>query len=228
MKEHGGALDLLLTPLPLNIPAAAAVAGLLLLAATLGVCQQPAQPMRITVHLINGKSGKPMARREVTYRPWGFYPVSLQQTATTDSHGIATFAIVPPSTQRAVVGDLFNDWSCSHGNFCVRDALEKGVLLPNYCKPKQPAWASQRFKPRPGDIYVFEIPFGPWAWVRQELFRVEPGPTWYQVPPPHFDCPENPPLAPIGRSAPDAQGAALKAPEAKRPRPRSAHDGQQR
>jgi hypothetical protein len=141
-----------------------------MLAGMLGFCCEAAST--IHVHLIDARSGMPMANAPVRLWTTGVaeyrdHPGYVQQT--TDANGVATFHVPDPAPTYLYVHPGMGDgWrECSVNNrtgYVAKDVLASGVSTQGFCE-KLPD-ISGKFHPGAGDIYIFVTHQGFWERIR--------------------------------------------------------------
>ena len=115
----------------------------------------------IRVHMIDARSGQPLANNPVrlwttgvaAYRTHSGY---VQQM--TDSNGVATFHVADPQpTYLYIHAGMDNSWeecsSNSRTGYVAKDVLESGISKEGFCG-KLPD-ISGKFQPGAGDVYIF-------------------------------------------------------------------------
>ena len=132
---------------------------LLVLTGLVTFCSQAESTIR--VHMIDARSGQPLANNPVrlwttgvaAYRTHSGY---VQQM--TDSNGIATFHVAGPEpTYLYIHAGMDNSWeecsSNSRTGYVAKDVLESGIAKEDVCG-KLPD-ISSKFHASAGDVYVF-------------------------------------------------------------------------
>ncbi|MGH9540338.1 MAG: hypothetical protein ACRD2H_00465 [Terriglobales bacterium] len=118
----------------------------------------------IRVHLLEAKTGKPIAHAQVmvlTLGQWVPPPRKLLDLmGWTDRDGVAVFRLPDPPPRRLWVGpvDALPAWmACTPASFCTSDILGNGVAGANLCWPglHKHGGPPPVVVARPGDVYIY-------------------------------------------------------------------------
>ena len=138
----------------------------------------PAPAGLIRVHLLNGRTRRPMKGEELWVVFFGAAGKSTDPgIKQSDNQGGAVIPIPPGSYYRlnAIVPDTSKMFvACSQTRFCISDVLSKGIRPKNYCSqhgnnPEATAAV------QPGDLYIYARPVGGLEWAWHETFFSAPG-----------------------------------------------------
>lgn len=119
----------------------------------------------IKLRLLNGKTGAPIAEKQVElsfadkYPPQGSWSgPSLK--AKTGRDGVATFR-VPDKLPKVLFFNVpLSKVACSSPTFCTDAVLESGVVAKNTCDPK--GRLKGKVSAGPGEAVIFERPYKFW------------------------------------------------------------------
>ena len=127
----------------------------------------------IRVHMINGRTGKPISRKPVQMwildSPNQFRQGHLEEN--TDSSGVATFVIPNPQPEYFEIhigmGGYWEECSSrSPYEYSASDILDSGVVISGSCSVPGLPKASLRFQPKPGEVYLIAVHLNLWEWIR--------------------------------------------------------------
>ena len=125
----------------------------------------------ITVRVVNGKTGRPMAKQPVYLDTYKEFPHRLPNSleplkATTGPDGRATFSLRARSAEVLAFSVPLRGTECGRFRFSPQQ-VGMGVIADNLCDTK--GKLKGKFTARPGEVVLFVRPFSPWDMLLREF-----------------------------------------------------------
>jgi hypothetical protein len=131
------------------------------------------QRQRLTVHVVNAKTGKPFGKTVVYLFLNKDYPRVVPNEppplrAATAADGIAVFELDTPHPEEVFFAVPGGDRLCSRFRYSTEQILDKGIVGENACEAHDRL--RNRFSAKPGELILFVSPYS-----RGEIFKREIG-----------------------------------------------------
>ncbi len=145
--------------------------GVCALAAGLALLGHAAEPLIITVRVIDGRNGKPYARLLLPIHFDRVKKISFDSVADARANVVASerkrtdakgeVRIPVPLPLPEVIGVDLTTLACGPDTFDTRQVIERGVVGENHCNGKA-GRMNIKFQAKPGEVIVFAAPMSFW------------------------------------------------------------------